>query len=197
MATWVCGECGVVYSVGAPRCPACGADIPSEEGAFPMAKISKADGPSYAGVIPDEMPSDEDYTDAQERVAKGDPEQGDGALISRYESARARRLSDPHAEPAQIAERSSGDASLKATEGGDASLEYSDAETGQPRLTEQGEAFLSGVRSALSDDTGEQDGDQLHGEQAEADRREQRQQLSVPEQNGPASKPSPRGRGSK
>jgi hypothetical protein len=137
MATWECGECGTVYTVGAARCPACGADLPSEEGATGMAKISRTDGPSYAGVIPDELPTTKEYEDAQERVAQGKPESGDGALISRYDSARQRSLPDQHAEPLEVGQRSSADAQLKASDP-DAQAETVDPETGRPGLTDAG-----------------------------------------------------------
>ncbi len=46
MATWVCGQDGVRYAVGAPFCPECGADEPYEEGDETMAKISREAGAS-------------------------------------------------------------------------------------------------------------------------------------------------------
>lgn len=46
MASWVCGNDQVRYSVGAPCCPQCGANEPYEEGDETMAKISRHGGPS-------------------------------------------------------------------------------------------------------------------------------------------------------
>lgn len=45
MTLWVCGGCGVAYSVGAPRCPQCDANGPIEQGGKEhMAKIAAEGG---------------------------------------------------------------------------------------------------------------------------------------------------------
>lgn len=157
-----------------------------------MAKISRTDGPSYAGVIPDELPTTEQYEDAQERVARGNPDSGDGALISRYESARQRGLPDQHAEPGEIGERSSADAQLKASDP-DAQAETVDPETGRPELTEEGQRQL-GVEQG--DDEAEQ-GQREQGERRPAAASDTgTPAVSEPAKGKTESKPAPRGRAS-
>ncbi len=41
MALLRCGECTTLYSVGAPKCPQCGADKPLEEGAAKKKPVRK------------------------------------------------------------------------------------------------------------------------------------------------------------
>ncbi|MFE7072709.1 hypothetical protein ACFU96_21765 [Streptomyces sp. NPDC057620] len=56
MATWECGECTAVYSVGAPKCPECGSKVrvndatqPPEEDNEMTPKITVHGGPSVDG----------------------------------------------------------------------------------------------------------------------------------------------------
>lgn len=56
MAGWVCTACTAVYSVGAPRCPQCGATEHVEEGHEDMAKITRHGGLSNAAA---EQPEEE------------------------------------------------------------------------------------------------------------------------------------------
>lgn len=51
MSAWVCRGCTAVYSVGAPRCPQCGATDPIKEHEQ-MAKITVHGGPSDANAEP-------------------------------------------------------------------------------------------------------------------------------------------------
>ncbi|MFF4600153.1 SAP domain-containing protein [Amycolatopsis sp. NPDC001319] len=62
MATWECRGCTAAYSVGAPRCPQCGANDPIKEDEQ-MAKITVHGGASDASLeetttAPAEQPAD-------------------------------------------------------------------------------------------------------------------------------------------
>lgn len=84
---WICDACTSRYSVGAPRCPECGATAHHDDGAIPEATLdsapahsaTKAEWVAYAGRLGLVESAAEDLTkadliDVLEAVAAGDAE---------------------------------------------------------------------------------------------------------------------------